>query len=199
MKYFSAYSPTYIEWIGDFSANIHFQDRHTAARALKNLSQELPSPPPPGLPRDDVDHPSEQTAAATSSGRPDLGAMGWRLGNTLIRKIANDRFGRQGTTARVLMRTATSLDFLQERPSSWMKVPGFSTKRVLGPTAMSTGIANNNHKEDHSSRDKKLSSGGAVVDNGRKNKKRKSKKRGRAESPSAARTNKVSSNDAYKI
>jgi hypothetical protein len=49
-------------------------------------------------------------------------------------QIKNDRFGRAGTTARVLMRPATSLDILVERPSSWpAPPPGFSTKRILGP------------------------------------------------------------------
>jgi hypothetical protein len=49
-------------------------------------------------------------------------------------QIKNDRFGREGTTARVLMRPATSLDILVERPSSWPEPPpGFSTKRILGP------------------------------------------------------------------
>jgi hypothetical protein len=49
-------------------------------------------------------------------------------------QIKNDRFGRRGTTARVLMRPATSLDILVERPSSWpAPPPGFSTKHILGP------------------------------------------------------------------
>ena len=49
-------------------------------------------------------------------------------------KIKNDRFGRRGTKARILMRPATSLDILVERPSTWPNPPpGFSTKRILGP------------------------------------------------------------------
>ena len=51
-----------------------------------------------------------------------------------VAKVKNDRFGRRGTKARILMRPATSLDILVERPSTWPNPPpGFSTKRILGP------------------------------------------------------------------
>eukprot|EP00522_Entomoneis_paludosa_P002565 CAMPEP_0172470164 /NCGR_PEP_ID=MMETSP1065-20121228/65637_1 /TAXON_ID=265537 /ORGANISM="Amphiprora paludosa, Strain CCMP125" /LENGTH=636 /DNA_ID=CAMNT_0013228019 /DNA_START=48 /DNA_END=1958 /DNA_ORIENTATION=+ len=118
MKYFGVYGPTYVEWLGDLSCNVHFQDKFSASRAMENLSTALPFR-------------EEETGDAP---KVDLGRMGWRLGKTLLLKIANDRFGRRGTTARVLLRTATSLDVLHERPSSWPKPPpGFSTKRILGP------------------------------------------------------------------
>jgi len=48
--------------------------------------------------------------------------------------VTNDRYGRRGTTARVLMRVASSLDVLVDRPTHWpAPPPGFTTKRVLGP------------------------------------------------------------------
>ena len=122
--YFSMYSPTYIEWLGDLNCNIHFQDKFSAFRALENLSLEIPSPPPEEL----------QTQSESNQDIPDLGAMGWRLGKTMLRKVADDRYGRRGTTARVLLRLATTLDVLREKPSSKPKPPpGYSRNRVLGP------------------------------------------------------------------
>lgn len=48
--------------------------------------------------------------------------------------MTNDRYGRRGTTARVLMRVASSLDVLVDRPTHRpAPPPGFTTKRVLGP------------------------------------------------------------------
>ena len=125
MSYFSIYGPSYVEWLGDLSCNIHFEDQYSAARVLENMSTELPTPVP-----DDVPPPEKEDAPP----RADLGAMGWRLGKRMLRKVKTDRFGQRGTTARLLMRVATSEDMLEERPSSWPKPPpGFSTKRVLGP------------------------------------------------------------------
>ena len=107
MQHFSVCGPTYVEWLGDLSCNIHFPDPFSAARALEHMSQALDK---------------------------DLGNKGWRLGHQLVRKVANDRYGRRGTTARLLLRSATSQDVLEQRPSTWPKPPpGFSTKRVLGP------------------------------------------------------------------
>ena len=120
MRYFDLYGATYVEWLSDLSCNVQFQDQHSAARALQHLSQELPTPIP------------EQVVSGEDA--VDLGAQGWRLGKTLLAKVSNDRYGRRGTTARVLLRTATTLDVLNERPSSWPQPPSwFSTKRVLGP------------------------------------------------------------------
>lgn len=39
-------SPSYVEWLGELSCNVLFEDKHSAARAFHALSQELPSPPP---------------------------------------------------------------------------------------------------------------------------------------------------------
>jgi hypothetical protein len=123
MAHFSIYGPTYVEWLGDLSCNILFEDQFSAKRALESLSRQLPTPPPP-----------EVVAKEEAESPPDLGNMGWRLCNKAVRKVANDRYGRRGTTARLLMRAATSLDVLKERPSSWPKPPpGFTTKHVLGP------------------------------------------------------------------
>jgi hypothetical protein len=60
--------------------------------------------------------------------------MGWRLCNRPIYKIRSDKYGRRGTRSRCIVRMATSLDVLEERPSSFPKPPpGFTTHRVLGP------------------------------------------------------------------
>ncbi|KAL7567035.1 hypothetical protein ACA910_019958 [Epithemia clementina (nom. ined.)] len=134
MKHFAIYGPTYVEWLGDLACNIHFQDKYSATRALHNLSVEIPSPPPLPVGSTSEETRDEEAASATNSSHSDLGRMGWRFGKTLLRKIANDRYGRRGTTARFLLRVASSLDILHERPSSWPKPPdGFSTKLVLGP------------------------------------------------------------------
>eukprot|EP00531_Pseudo-nitzschia_arenysensis_P006545 CAMPEP_0116127880 /NCGR_PEP_ID=MMETSP0329-20121206/7067_1 /TAXON_ID=697910 /ORGANISM="Pseudo-nitzschia arenysensis, Strain B593" /LENGTH=816 /DNA_ID=CAMNT_0003621991 /DNA_START=22 /DNA_END=2472 /DNA_ORIENTATION=- len=146
IKHLEAYGPIkYIEWLGDVSCNVCFANKASASRALVCLSNELPSPPP--------QTPTEKTAETTQSdgngiaGLPpmestvsapstsiDLGCMTWRLGKRPIRKIANDRHGRKGTTARYLLRVATTEDVLIERPSSWPEPPGgFAPDRVLGP------------------------------------------------------------------
>jgi hypothetical protein len=49
-------------------------------------------------------------------------------------QVANDRYGKKNTTARVLMRVALLTDTLEERPNSWPAPPGgFSSTKVLGP------------------------------------------------------------------
>jgi hypothetical protein len=123
LAYFSNFGPSYVEWLGEISCNVLFEDKFSASRALQNLSQPLPSPPP-----------DEVVAKFTEAQPPDFGKMGWALCQHPIRKIANDRFGRRGTTARVLMRVAASTDLLLQKPLSTPKPPpGFSTKRILGP------------------------------------------------------------------
>jgi hypothetical protein len=149
MAYFASYGPSYVEWLGELSCNILFEDRFSAARALANMSTELPSPPPQEVmnqspeaattteERGDADTAKDEDAAATTAAveaPPDLGNMGWRLCHAPIRKQSNDRYGRRGTRARVLMRVAATTDILTERPTSHPKPPpGFTTKRVLGP------------------------------------------------------------------
>ena len=150
MAHFSIYGPSYVEWLGDLSCNVLFEDKFSAARALENLSKEIPTPPPQAPTADTpivVAGDAESGVpplSATGEGplevptdtppRSDLGAMGWRFGNKMLRKISNDRYGRRGTTARLLFRLATSIDVLHDRPSTWPKPPpGFTTKRVLGP------------------------------------------------------------------
>ena len=110
-RHFGDYAPTYVEWLSDLSCNIHFADKFAACRAITGLSQELPR-----------------------GKTPDLHAMGWRMGTSMVKKVINDRYGRKGTRARLLMRVATSVDILVERPSSWKTPPGqFSAEKVLGP------------------------------------------------------------------
>jgi hypothetical protein len=111
LHHFSEFGPTYVEWLGDLSCNILFVDEYSAIRAMNRMAQELP------FGKD-----------------PDLGRMGWRFGKTYLRKVADDKFGKKGTTARLLMRLATSKDVLQQRPTWWPKPPaGFSTTKMLGP------------------------------------------------------------------
>ena len=148
LKHFGeSYGPIkYIEWLGDVNCNICFGSKHSTARALVCLSNELPSPPPPGTslaalsaaPMDKNDENNKDvSSSATASTSPtaiDLGCMNWRFGKKSIRKFSSDRRGRKGTTARYLLRMATSEDVLVERPNFWPKPPGgFSSDRVLGP------------------------------------------------------------------
>ena len=186
MSYFKDYGPSYVEWLGELSCNVHFEDRHTAARAFRALSRELPTPPPKcissvmetgavlsvdntikGWARDAdgnfiLDELGRRTFASedvvgdgvpmgdgdvvdvtiTENGDvkekmeilPDFASMGWRFCKWTVRKVSNDRYGKRGTRARVLMRLATSIDVLDDRPTEWPKPPpGFTTKRVLMP------------------------------------------------------------------
>jgi hypothetical protein len=123
-----------VEWLADLSCNVCFEDKHTASRAVMSLSQEIPSPPPEDISQED--------------GTPDFGNMTWRFCKTPLRKVANDRYGKKGTTARVLMRVALSTDILDERPNSWPAPPGgFSSTRVLGPDSdFPKGRGHNNKK-----------------------------------------------------
>eukprot|EP00934_Nitzschia_sp_Nitz4_P000253 Nitzschia sp. Nitz4//scaffold43_size134323//72769//74284//NITZ4_003304-RA/size134323-processed-gene-0.53-mRNA-1//-1//CDS//3329551963//253//frame0 len=143
MAWFSGYAPTYIEWLGDVSCNVCFGDKHTATRAMLNLAQDIPSPPPPPPPKD-VAQDSQEEAQELKEGedvkeetpRLDLGNMTWKFCRQPIRKVANDKYGRRGTTARVLIRLAMSTDILQERPNAWPAPPGgFSKSQVLGPNS----------------------------------------------------------------
>lgn len=125
MAYFGSYGPSYVEWLGELSCNVHFEDQFSAARALQNMSQPLPSPPP-----------DEIVAAAKEDAPPptDFGRMGWSFCLHPMRKVTNDRYGRRGTTARIMMRVAASTDVLLQKPSRTpAPPPGFTTKRVLGP------------------------------------------------------------------
>jgi hypothetical protein len=128
MAHFSVFGPSYIEWLGELSCNVLFEDKYSAARALNSMSQQLPSPPSEELSSSATEEGQEGYAA------PDFGNMGWRFCQKPIRKVTKDRYGRVGTRARFLMRVANSSDVLVEKPKSFPKPPpGFSTKRVLGP------------------------------------------------------------------
>lgn len=163
MAFFTGYGPTYVEWLGDLSCNICFEDKFTAKRALMTLGQEIPSPTP-----DDANKEGEGVETDMKA-RPDFGNMMWRFCRRPIRKvctlvqnhhklgtayvqymqlavclvltflsfqIANDKHGRAGTIARVLMRSALSTDILQDRPNEWPAPPGgFSSTKVLGPNS----------------------------------------------------------------
>ncbi|CAB9529078.1 expressed unknown protein [Seminavis robusta] len=146
MAYFTVYGPSYVEWLGDLGCNILFEDKFSAVRAMQAMAEEIPSPPPSGLNEDDEDYVP-----------PDFGAMGWKLGKNFVRKVKNDRFGKRGTIARILMRPATSLDILVERPNTWPDPPpGFSTRRILGP-GDDYRVVNEDEEDDnqHNNRRKK--------------------------------------------
>lgn len=120
LAYLSDYGAIDVEWLNDLSCNVLFchDARLAVTRVWQALGMELPS----------------DTATTTTKSLPDLGNRGWRLGKRILEKSSNDKYGKRGTTARLLMRRATTCDILQERPSSWPKPPrGFSTNRVLGP------------------------------------------------------------------
>jgi hypothetical protein len=85
MAYFTDYGPTYVEWLGDLSCNVCFEDQHTARRALMTLGQEIPSPPPQEITEYD-------TASTKLKEVPDLGNMTWRFCLRPIRKVSVGRF-----------------------------------------------------------------------------------------------------------
>jgi len=43
MAFFRIYGPSYVEWLGELSCNVHFEDKYSAARALEALSRALPT------------------------------------------------------------------------------------------------------------------------------------------------------------
>lgn len=179
LAFFKIYGPTYVEWLGELSCNVHFEDKYSAARALEALSRALPADIP--LSKTSVDNGASSDGAgdmiikvedtlkiedissdkpeetmeddvkiADENGEPstvsiktedpkpisttNLGAMGWRFCNFPIRKLQSDRFGKKGSRSRCIFRIATSLDCLDEKPTTWPKPPpGFTTKHVLGP------------------------------------------------------------------
>ena len=144
VQHLESYGPIkYIEWLGDVSCNVCFANKAAASRALVCLSNELPSPPPPpaSAPIAEVNEggnpeppTTEPASGADVTPRIDLGCMTWRFAKRPIRKVSNDRFGKKGTTARYLLRLATTEDVLIDRPNSWPEPPGgFHADRVLGP------------------------------------------------------------------
>ena len=89
--HFAAYGASYVEWLGEQSANVWFPDADNAARARMALSMEIPS-----APFGDVD------------------LSGWRLAK--IEKTKGDKWGKRGTAARCLVRFGGSGDVLAEKP-----------------------------------------------------------------------------------
>ena len=110
------------------------------------ISQVLPSPPTSSLiPSSDEESPEKDAKDMLDSTSPDadeshalpipdLGRIGWRFCKAPMRKTIQDRFGRVGTRARFLIRLASNLDVLEEKPLQRPKAPpGFTTQRILGP------------------------------------------------------------------
>eukprot|EP00536_Pseudo-nitzschia_multiseries_P017434 jgi/Psemu1/224987/e_gw1.1550.14.1 len=159
LKHFGeSYGPIkYIEWLGDVNCNICFGSKQSAARALVCLSNELPSPPLLSA-KDDA----SSSVGATSI---DLGCMTWKFGKKPIRKLSNDRRGRKGTTARYLLRMATTEDVLVERPNHWPEPPGgFSSDRVLGPKKNDNQNQNTNERNNNTKHNKKNNTMGHVTE-----------------------------------
>jgi hypothetical protein len=160
---FKDYGPSYVEWLGELSCNIHFEDKYSAGRALQALSRALPTDIPLNSEKvkemiADVDHDKDVAGGADNDNQDtgmlenaidtqedlmeeskpisatNLGRMGWRMCNDPIRKVQSDKYGKRGTRSRCIARIATSLDTLAERPTTWPEPPpGFTTNRVLGP------------------------------------------------------------------
>jgi hypothetical protein len=80
-----------VEWLGELSCNILFEDKYSAARAMKALSEELPSPPPieESMTDTDATNPVEapEEVERTDTTKPDLGNMGWRMCHHALRKV----------------------------------------------------------------------------------------------------------------
>jgi len=151
-----------------------FEDKFSAVRALQAMSEELPSPPPANLNPEVEDYvPPDFGAMGWRMGKKFVRKVCGLLFLMILfvvlfsfpyfsgcsiaflpLQIKNDRFGRKGTIARILMRPATSLDILQERPSSWPDPPpGFSTRRILGPGDDFNTSAMDDDDEDHDRND----------------------------------------------
>jgi len=197
--FFKAYGPTYVEWLGELSCNVHFEDKYSAARALEALSMALPTIIPvkaleikemdadAQTANDDqvvvVDHDAnnemkDDTGANSNSIQQDsteesksissanLGRMGWRICNYPLRKVKSDRYGKRGTRSRCIVRVATSLDVLDERPTTWPKPPpGFTTKRVLGPGSdFKTWTNDNDRSKGGGGKRRRQSRGGSYDD-----------------------------------
>mmetsp|Transcript_25103 Transcript_25103/g.36457 ORF Transcript_25103/g.36457 Transcript_25103/m.36457 type:complete len:307 (+) Transcript_25103:518-1438(+) len=174
MAHFADYGPSYVEWLNDYSCNILFDCEYSAARALANCTMELPSPPPttadvtttetsdetneeeqpPQSMTDDSNTNTNNNNNPPPPPKIDYGAMGWRFGKYPLYKISNDIFGRKGTRSRILARTATSLDLLEQRPTNKPRPPrGFTTRRVLGPgTEARAEQREKNNRRNNSSR-----------------------------------------------
>jgi len=112
------------------------KDATTTEQQQEQQEQEQPQKPPAQqeqIMKEDDELLEEELAV-------DLGSMGWRFCNRPIRKIQSNRFGRKGTRSRCLMRVASSVDVLEDRPTAWPKPPpGFTTMRVLGPGSDEVG------------------------------------------------------------
>jgi hypothetical protein len=140
MSHFRDFGPSYVEWLGEFSANILFEDEHSATRALMHFTNSIPSPPPYDL----LEHGESAT---------DFGAKEWRFSKHCMEKKGDDRWGRRGTMCRYLARVATSQDSLSERVTQWPpRPPNFSTTKVYGPGGVILGgqqQQNNNNNNNN--------------------------------------------------
>jgi len=111
---------------------------------------------------------------------PDLASMGWRFCKRPIVKTINDKYGRRGTTARHLMRVATTFDVYIGNDESKPPTPhGFTTKHILGPNSdhvqqVNTRRRKNNKAEERWDHD--LYSGSDGMDNRKAKKIKRNKK-----------------------
>ena len=89
---------------------------------------------------DDGDKNKEAYKTTTPSKVVDLGVLGWRYCKSLLMKVATDRKGRRGSSARFLVRFATSSDVVMKKQHTTAdkeKRPntpkGWSPNFVYGP------------------------------------------------------------------
>eukprot|EP00566_Odontella_aurita_P036601 CAMPEP_0113600338 /NCGR_PEP_ID=MMETSP0015_2-20120614/42653_1 /TAXON_ID=2838 /ORGANISM="Odontella" /LENGTH=745 /DNA_ID=CAMNT_0000508587 /DNA_START=424 /DNA_END=2661 /DNA_ORIENTATION=+ /assembly_acc=CAM_ASM_000160 len=68
MAHFAVYGPSYVEWLGELSCNVHFEDKFSAARALAGMSKEIPSPPPEIAVKNKQDSMRNQVSGKTADG-----------------------------------------------------------------------------------------------------------------------------------
>jgi hypothetical protein len=80
--YFSSYGPSYVEWLGELSCNVHFEDKILCCTCLAwTIAAHCVSPP-------------KEVLATFENGTeaPDFGRMGWYFCLRPIRKLSNDRY-----------------------------------------------------------------------------------------------------------
>ena len=142
LHHFTDYGPSYVEWLGETSVNVMFEDKFSAGRALRALGQDIPKKETKandatedatmeeeGETKIESEPKAEEGGEIEEGGEgvggddvaekmkeeevTDLAALGWKFCKSAIFKVKDDRFGRRGTRSRFLLRTATSQDTLE--------------------------------------------------------------------------------------
>ena len=187
LGHFKDFGPSYVEWLGETSVNVCFEDKYSAQRALKALSQEVEAPPVKEEKKEEdatmeegegekkegeekggeenpmEDGEKEKDEKEDVAPTPHLGELGWKFCRRPMIKVADDKFGRKGTRCRFLLRFSTSQDCLEERDDV-VELPmpkNFSRDAVIDGR-------NNNRENDR----------GGGADGGRDQKRRRNDNRG---------------------